>query len=377
MKSKAKFVFRNQFKEDLPGQFLKSQRAQSHETDQSLSESDTQEALNKGREGSDDWLLMRRFARSGVANQGELFEGGNFRNSSNKIPEPMHKSSLVNASSITHRSVSASQSLEFIVSDLERANFEISDSEEAIKRLLSERKASLATRTRRSASCIFDELGSTMTTLASALEDEQRQETLRRWNLRQKILQLYAQSEPTPRLHDTSIESRSSSAATQIGPGSSFLEHMVPEFPEYSPTKKHNRMRSVSINRTDDSCIVKLESDDHYEKPGNRRIIVNALKMCLEKGSAPAIEQLERADSQHFAILLDSNRKFLGLYRLDLQTSNLHMMYGFPTCPQIIQQSHGLCYYRFDAVERDFKQLKNKSLSIGTDAVSLRKLAST
>mmetsp|Transcript_20195 Transcript_20195/g.37655 ORF Transcript_20195/g.37655 Transcript_20195/m.37655 type:complete len:334 (+) Transcript_20195:11-1012(+) len=333
MKAIPKIIFRKEFKEDLPGQFLKAQQSDVLGPDHSMSESE------------------------GMINQAEL----------------LHKANLVNASSITHHSVSASQSLECIVSDLERANFEQSDSEEAIKRIIAESRPEPNARSRRSASCIFDELGSVMTTMASALDEERRQDTMRRWNLRQQILQLYSQTEPTPRLQDASIESQSSSAATQIGPGSSFLEHMVPEFPEYSPMKKHNRMRSVSITKTDDSCIVKLESDDPYEKPGNRRIVVNALKACLEQGSAPVIELLERSDSQHFVILLENCRNFLGLYRLDLRSATLHMMYGLPSCPQIITQSYGLTCFRFDAAERAFKQLKNKSLSIGTDAVSLRR----
>jgi hypothetical protein len=131
-------------------------------------------------------------------------------------------------------------------------------------------------------------------------------------------------------------------------------------------------MRSVSINRTDDSCNVKQESPpDLRRKPGNRSIVVSALRACFEYAAAPAIDLLERSPSQHFVILLNSDQDFLGLYRLDQRSPSLHKLYGVTSCPQSITQRHAFACYRFDSGERKFKQLKTGDLSIGTDAVSL------
>jgi hypothetical protein len=211
-----------------------------------------------------------------------------------------------------------------------------------------------------------------MTQVASALDEERRLESMKRWTLRQQILQLFTQTEPTPRLNDSCVESQSSSAATRIGPGSSFLDGYVPEFPAFSASNKYKRMRSVSINRTDDSCVVKQESPpDLRKKPGNRNIVVSALRACFEYTAAPVIDLLERSTSQHFVILLNNDQDFLGLYRLEQRSESLHVLYGVASCPQIITQKHSFACYRFDSGERRFKQLKTGGLSIGTDAVSL------
>jgi hypothetical protein len=332
-----------------------------------------------------------------------------------------------NISSSTNQSDSIAGSVEVIVSELEGPQdesvelltareetshisdpdlqlSEASDTEIVIRQLIADRDKALANQSEAAnPESVAPDLSAFISEIKATQALEEQVKSKERWLLKQTVLKMIGQpsglaySDPsdsensimrnrtkaddqTPTLRSKSCKQTSSPPSKKDSgrPQQIIKEEQLrqQEADSYRPLAKH---KTSSVDLQESPLDSKPFGKAANSKVRNRQIInlalnslasTNGISRARLEEAIKVLDGFRVADS--FVILFSSPYKedFAGLYHLE-DNSILKKLCGEAIYPEVLDLRMIQFAYRFDSSSHCFKKLANKSLSIGTDAVSL------
>jgi hypothetical protein len=301
-----------------------------------------------------------------------------------------------NISSSTNQSDSIAGSVEVIVSELEGPQdesvelltareetsqisdpdlqlSEATDTEIIIRQLIADRDKALANQSEASnPESSAPDLSAFISEIKATQAHEEQVKSKERWLLKQRVLKMIGQ--PSGLACSDPSDSENSMIRRDI---QTKTDDKIPTLRSRSLSK--HKTSSVDLQGSPLPCS-KPNAKATDSRVKNRQIINLALNSLASTNGISrarleeAIKVLDgfRAAADSFVILFSSPYKedFAGLYHLE-DNFILKKLCGEAIYPEVLDLRMIQFAYRFDSSSQCFKKLANKSLSIGTDAVSL------
>ncbi|KNE56152.1 hypothetical protein AMAG_17876 [Allomyces macrogynus ATCC 38327] len=126
--------------------------------------------------------------------------------------------------------------------------------------------------------------------------------------------------------------------------------------------------RNLGKSKKSTNIIDRNVKNSSASRRSNKKLIVNALNMCLsgpvnEKMRTEVLEDLERSDQTNFVVLLrgPKNHSFKGLYVHVVDQNQIIKLYG--NGPLEIEQADVSEFFKYDSGSRSFKPIPTRSFS--------------